>query len=288
MRVEKEPPKPVPVAIPPQPIGKVALLACLAVAGALLLWLTWRLAITTGTTWAFGSRSISVVVTTLLAFCLSLSLYAIAALAIRRKVVVLCVAVAAALTILPFFKLTIWTLIAAAVLALAYLTWWRELRSDADSRIKFIPRRIVDTGLKTAVTVVLLAASLVYYSATTSEPGSQARFRQRVISSGSTVTQNLLTMFYKDKFRSRDSLDQFIRNMNPIKAGEVNVTTGRAEVDRVISQNIGTAEQLVVDQERQAFLDSFGIQASGSDEVGAVVTKVVTKNVDQYLGQYLR
>ncbi|MDD5039893.1 MAG: hypothetical protein PHY34_01960 [Patescibacteria group bacterium] len=273
----------------PQPIGKVIVLLCLVVGSTALFWLVWHNALVTGITLSTASRNVMVAVTTLLAFSLMFCLLAAAELLIRGKLMLLAMALAAPATVFVFFRFSVWSFIGYLIMALAFLYWRREIRIDGSSRVKFMPTRTVNVGLKTAVTLVLLAASFTYYSYLVTGNDASDRLEKSLIDDGTVAAENILRMYFKDKYNPHMELDTFIETVG---IGEIeNVLpndTGSDEIDRVLDETAESAKLESITRVREELLKSLKIEAAGDEEVRDVVRKIVEKNLSTYIDPYLK
>lgn len=304
MRVEKkEPEKKIEKFIPPQPMGKIILLIILAVASAVLFWLTWQNALTTGISLDFAVRNVIVIISTLLAFCLMFCFVALAEMVITKKIILLGMVILVAGTMFLFTKPTLWSFIAFLLVFLAFMYWRREIRLDEKTRNKFVPQRIINSGLKTTVTLILIAASFVYYNFLVTKPNANEKILEDLSANGATVVENLLTLYYKDGFSPKMTLDEFLSNItlsltekvedtiNEQIKEEVDVIEGeQAEqvLEDVISQGLTMAQQETVDEVRTSFLGTFDIEANGNETMAVVINRIAYKNISKYIDPYLK
>jgi hypothetical protein len=286
MRVEKQPDdKKEEVFVPPQPLGKIVVLAVLTVAAALLFWFLWSRILTTGLSFSAESRDVANLVVTVLSFCLMLTLAGISSVLISRKLIFLLLALVTGFTVLVFFGISVWSMIAGVITVLAFFNWYREISSDLKSRIKFVPSRTLGTGLKTAITLLLLAASFSYYSFLVSGEDASEKFTNSLVATGSRAIQNVLEMYYQDKYSPKMTLDEFIANITNV-LGDINLDTGQKDLNEMISQGLTQAQQQLVAEARADFLKTMGIEAAGDESMDSVVEKIVRKNLDKYLGSF--
>lgn len=288
MRVEKQPEEKKPESfIAPQPIGKIVILIILAAASAVLFWYAWSRILATGISFTAGNRNIGSVIGTLFAFCLWLCLIGTASVVIIRIWYVLLLGVLAAASMFVFFDFSMWSLLAAAVLLLAMLFWHRRISADVKSRIIFMPTKTVGTGVKSTVSLILLAAALLYYSSLITGPAASEKFTDSMVSTGANAMQNVLDMYYKDKFSPKMPLDTFIANLSSAD-GDIQFSTGQKNLDQAIQQGFSQAQTELIAKTREEFLKTFGIQAAGDEPMRSVIEKIVRKNLDKYIGSYMK
>lgn len=287
MRVEKpiEEKKPE-VFLAPQPLHKIVVLLAIAVAGTALFWLAWHHMLETGVRFSFGSRNITTILSTLGAFCLMCCAVALAEILVTRKLVLLIMSVVAAATIFIFFPISLWSCVAGLLTILALIYWKREIRVDLESRLKFMPQRVISSGLKPAITLLLLAISFSYYGYLITSSNGSTKFIDGLTTDGTNVVQNIMLRFYKDKFSPHMSLDQFITNISNITEVETKVKTGTGQLDAVVAEGLTAVQRQAVVQARNEFLDTFKITATGNEEMQSVVRKIVSKNVERYITPY--
>ncbi len=276
--------------VPPQPLGKIILIVILVIASTALFWLAWHNALMTGLEFSLSTQNVIVVVSTLLAFCLMLCLLAVAEIVIEKKLVEFGMTIIAAATIFIFFKPSLWSLIAFLLTALAFLYWRREVRIDEKSRTKFMPRRIIDSGLKLTVTLILLAACFNYYNFTVTKPDAETAIADGLIEKGTKTVQNVLTMYYGDRYHPQMPIDDFINNvgLSSEEQEDLSVETGQPVIDDAINEGLSSVQKGLVDEARDNFLETFGITAMGDEEMQEVIKKIVSKNILQYVDPYLK
>jgi hypothetical protein len=286
MRVEKQPEvKKEEVFIPPQPMGKIVVLMVLAAAASLLFWFLWSKIIETGISFSASSGDLVDLVIIIISFCLMFTLAGISSVLISRKLVFLILAFILGLSTVVFFRVSIWSVVAGIIVLLAFFNWYREISADLKSRIKFLPNRTLGTGLKTAVTLLILAASFSYYGFLVSGPNASEKFSNSLVATGSRAVQNVLEMYYQDKFSPKMTLDEFVANITDV-LGDVNLDTGQKDLNEIINQGLNQAQQQLVIEARNDFLKTMGIEAAGSETMDLVVEKIVRKNMDKYLGSF--
>lgn len=276
--------------VPPQPPAKIAILIILVIASAALFWLAWHNALMAGLEFSLSTQNVLVVVSTLLAFCLMFCLLAVAEVVIEKNLIEFAMTIAAAATIFVFFKPALWSFIAFLLSVLAFLYWRREIRIDEKSRTKFMPRRVINSGLKFSVTLILLAACFNYYNFAVTKPNAEQAIADGLIEKGTIAVQNLLTMYYGDRYHPHMPIDDFISNvgLSSVNKEEVGVETGQPEIDDVINEGLSGVQEGLIDEARDDLLETFGITATGDEEMQAVVEKIVRKNVQQYVDPYLK
>ena len=290
MRIEKqvEQKKPEPF-VAPQPIHKIIILGGLTVAATVLFWLAWQNALTTGLSLDLVTQNVLVIAGTLFAFCLMFCFLAVTEVVVTNKLLLLLISLVTAGTVFIFFSFNLWTVVGALLVLLASVYWRHELRLDLASRQKFMPTRIVNSGLRTAVSLLLLAACFVYYGQLTTGQDASERVADQLAGSGNQVVQNILRLYYGDKFQPQQSLDEFIKKIMLSGTDQLlQINTSQPELNKVIEAGLETVEQSVVDEARDGLLDTFGIQATGSESMETVIGKLAKKNIDQYFQPYLK
>ncbi len=298
MRVEhKEESKKPEKFVPPQPIAKVVTIIVLAVASTAIFWLAWHNAITTGISFNFGWENILLVVSTLLALCLMFTFITMAEILITKKISLLIMAILSAGTLFIFFKPSFWSMIGFLLVLLALMAWRREIRLDEKTRVKFVPQKIINSGLKMAVSVILLGACFNYYSFMVVRPNVDEHTLDSLVHQGSVTVESVLSVYYKDNFNPAMSLDQFIGNITSsasekILNDEVNVETGNEKMNEVLGQAITeglvAVQSEIVDEARVSFLETFQIEASGDDSMDEIIDKIVRQNTIKYIDPYLK
>lgn len=288
MRVDKQPDipaTPAPVALP-QPIGKIAVLVALVVASTALFIFTWAQLLAKGIDFTHPG-SLLLIIGTLAAACLMICLVAISSLVITRAVLVIGMVILASASVFIFFRISLWSVIAMVILALGFFYSYREISVDAKTRIKVMSMRIVGAGARTTISIVILAISLLYYSFLVSGPDAAQKFSTSLVSSGSKAVSGVLKVYYKDKYQPAMTLDAFIGNISNI-VGDIKFSSGQDKIDQAISQGFSQAQQQLVIQAREDFLKMMGIQAGGGETMESVVEKIVRKNLDKYVGSYMK
>ncbi|MDP2683785.1 MAG: hypothetical protein Q8P20_01885 [bacterium] len=298
MRVEhKEQEKKIEPFIEPQPIGKIVLLMGLAVSSSLLFWLAWENAIMTGLSFNFSWENILIVLSTLLAMCLMFTLIAIAEIVITNKWFLFAMAIVSAGTLFVFFRPSLWSFVAFLLVVLSLMYWKRQIRVDEDTRIKFLPQKIIDNGLRLAVTLVLLAACFSYFSFLATRPNAEQQTLDGLVSQGSQVVEGVLDLYYHEEFDPTMTLDDFLTNITfavgeKISAEGVKVETGNEELDNAlgdaITEGISVVEQEFVDETRNSFANSFEIEVNGTESMSEVINLIVAKNIAKYLDPYIK
>ncbi len=284
MRVEKQPEvKKEEVFVPHQPMNKITVLAILTVMSSLLFWFLWSRMLVTGVSFSFVSRDVASVVVTFFSFCLMFVLAGVSSVLIIRKLIFLILAFMLGLSTMVFSRVSIWSVVAGIMVLLAFFNWYREISADLKSRIKFLPNRTLGTGLKTVVTVLILAASFSYYGFLVSGQDASEKFSNSLVTTSSRAVQNILEMYYQDKFSPKMTLDEFVANITDV-LGDVNLDTGQKDLNEIINQGLNHAQQQLVIEARNDFLKTMGIEAAGSETMDLVVEKIVRKNMDKYLG----
>ncbi len=274
---------------PFQPSGKVFFLAGLVVVSTALFWLAWSNVMNTGIEWNFGTQNIIIIVSAVLAFCLMFGLLALAEVLVTSRFIMLITAVLAAGTCFIFFKPSFWIVVVFLITVLGFLYWRREIRIDMESRSEFLPRRTISSGLRPAITVLLLAVAVSYYSFLVTGPNANAELDESMTGAAAGAVNQVLKTYYQGKYRPDMSLDEFIRNLGFIKVQEsapANFNTGNTELDQVLEEGFAAAETEAVNVARQELLDTFEIQATGDEEMQSVVVKIVRKNIYKYVEPY--
>ncbi|MFA5135188.1 MAG: hypothetical protein WC505_05410 [Patescibacteria group bacterium] len=275
--------------VPAQPIGKVATLMALAVVATALFWLAWHNALSTGISLSGSTDNVIVVASTLLAFCLMFCMLAAAEMLITRKLLLFIMAFAAAGTMFVFFAVTQWSIVGFLLMSLGFLYWRHEIHADAETRTKFVPHRTVGSSLKTAVALVLLAGSFVYYSSLSTGGDAAEKVTESLVNTGTSVVESVLRRTYGEQYDPMMELDAFIMGVG-VEGVEklIPAETGYEQIDAVIEEGIETAKTEAVIEIRTELLDTFGIAAEGDDSMRSVVSKVVLKNIEQYTEPYIK
>jgi len=274
--------------IPKQPMSKIAILASLVIASTALFWLAWHNAVATGISFSTGTQNIVVIVTTLLAFCLMLCFLAVAEILITRKIIVFLMSVIAAATVFIFFHFSIWSVVGFLLVIISYLYWRREVRIDEETRTKFMPRRVIKSGLRATVSLLLLAVSFVYYGFLTVDAVADNNMTERFTEMGTNAISNVLGTYYKEKFRPSMTVDEFIEQIGFGTLEEINLNTGYGEIDAAVEEGITGAKDEAIDVAREEFLNSFGIEATGDESMKTVIGRFVGGYIDEYAEPYMK
>ncbi len=294
MRVEQEK-KEIPSLkdfVPSQPGHKVLTLFGLMVVSTAVFWLAWNNALH-NVAFTFSLNNILTVVSTLLAFCLMFAMVALTEVLVTKRLMILLTIIVAALTSFVFFGFSVWTLIAALIMMLGFLLWRRSINDDLKTRTTFKPQKTLDAGLKGAVTIILLASSVMYYGYFIDQPNAEDRIVNGLVDTSMSTVNFTLENVYGNGYDKDLSLDAFIANITRIDqlksqgVDEIdNVTPEIRALDEQIKAGLDAASNEIVAQGRQEFLNTFDIQAAGSDTMDAVVRKIVTKKVNQFVQPY--
>ncbi|XOU94589.1 MAG: hypothetical protein ACNFW9_00820 [Candidatus Kerfeldbacteria bacterium] len=297
MRVEnKEEEKKIDKFIPPQPIGKVATLIGLVVASTALFWLAWHNAITSGLSFAFSWENILLVLSTLLAMCLMFTILAMAEVLVTKRIPLLLMAIFSSATMFLFFKPSFWSMVGFLLMLLAFLAWRREIRQDEKTRVKFVPQKIIDSGLKMAVSLILLAACFNFFSFMTTRPNAEIETMNSLVSNSTETVESGLLLYYGDRYDPDMELDTFINNISSsvgdaIIDDKVKVDTGNEELDNAlgdaITDSLGVVQQEVVEELRNSFLATFNIEATGDESMNSIIEKIVHANITEFVDPYL-
>ncbi len=278
--------------VPPQPLNKVLTLFGLMIGTTAVFWLAWNNALHT-VAFSLSTRNILTVVTTMLAFCLMFAIVALTEALVTKRLFILLVIIVASLTGFIFFGFSVWTFIATLLAMLGFLYWRHAIRDDLKTRTTFTPQKVLDSGLKGAVTIILLASSVMYYGFLIAKPDTGSTITNGLVDTSMGAVNFALTKFYGNGYDPNLSLDAFIANLTRIDelksqgAEEIHSITPEIKVlDEQIKAGLDMASNEIIAQGRQEFLDSFGIEAAGSDTMDSVVRKIVTKNINEYVGPY--
>ncbi|MBI5037192.1 MAG: hypothetical protein HZC01_00575 [Candidatus Kerfeldbacteria bacterium] len=277
---------------PAQPMQKLMVLFGLVIAATALFWLAWHNALTS-VEFSFHLSNLVTIASTLLAFCLMFSVVALTEIFVTMRWYFLLVCVVAAATGLLFFGVSIWSLLAAAIMAAGWYIWRRSISNDMKTRTMFKPRQTLDTGLRSTVSIILLALSVMYFGFITDRAQSESDVINGLVDASMEAVNLGLNQFYGEGYNPDMSLDAFIANI--IRIGDLEkqglseieeLTPDIEELDRQIKAGIAIAEQEVIAKARDEFLKSFEIEATGDERMDSVVRKVVAKNITRYVGPY--
>ncbi len=274
--------------VPKQPMSKIVILASLVIASTALFWLAWHNAVVTGISFDTGTQNIMVIVTTLLAFCLMLCFLAVAEVLITKKVIVLMMSVVAAGTVFIFFHFSTWSFVGFILVVLSYLYWSREVRIDTETRTKFIPQRVVKSGLRATVSLILLAVSFVYYGFLTVDAVAENNMTERFTDMGTNAITQVLDVYYKERFDPMMTIDEFIEQIGFGTLEEVRLDTGYEEIDAAIEEGMAGAKDEAIDVAREEFLNSFDIEATGDESMETVIGRFVSGYIDEYAEPYMK
>ncbi len=274
--------------VPKQPMSKIAIMASLVIASTALFWLAWHNAVVTGIGFDTGTQNIVVIVTTLLAFCLMLCFLAVAEVLITRKIIVLIMSLIAAGTVFIFFHFSIWSFVGFFLVILSYLYWSREVRIDTETRTKFMPRRVIKSGLRVTVSLLLLAISFVYYGFLTIDAVADNNMTERFTEIGTNAISNALNVYYKDNFKPKMTVDEFIKQIGFGSLEEVKLDTGYEEIDTAVEEGIAGAKDEAIGVAREEFLESFGVEATGDESMETVIGRFVGSYIDEHAEPYMK
>jgi len=277
--------------IPPQPMGKIVILAVLVIAATALFWLAWHNALMTGISLSLGTQNILVIISTLLAFCLMFILMAVTEVVVTKSWIELIITFLAGATVFIFFTPSLWSFVGFLLMVLGFLYWRRQVRIDEKSRIKFVPMRIISAGLRSAVTIILLAACFVYYSSMVTGDDAATKLTGSLVEAGTTSVHRVLDIYYKERYSPSMTLDEFLLSNSAVDGEKVLQKagvdeTGISEIDMVIEQGLSQVQEEALVQAREGFLETFNIEATGDEEMSVIVEMVVKKNIDQYINPY--
>lgn len=277
---------------PPQPPQKVLTLFGLMVGTTMMFWLAWNNALY-NMQFTITIGSVMTVVTTLLAFCLMFAMVALTEVLVTRRLMALLTIIVSALTGFVFFSFSVWTLIATLIMMLGFLLWRRSINSDLKTRTTFNPHKTLDVGLRGAVTVILLASSVMYYGHFVSQENTEEHIVDGLVDTSMAAVNFSLEKFYGNGYDPNLSLDAFIANLTRIEdlkaqgAGEIDELPPEIQLlDEQIKAGLDAAGTEIVAQGRQEFLNTFEIEAAGTDTMDTVVRTIVTKQITQFVGPY--
>lgn len=277
---------------PAQPMQKLLVLFGMVIGATALFWLAWHNALTS-VTLSFHLSNLVTIASTLLAFCLMFSVVALTEIFVTIRWYFLLDCVVAAATGLLFFGINTWSILAAVIMALGWFIWRRSISNDMKTRTMFKPQQTLDTGLRSAVSIILLAVSVMYFGYITDQAKSETDVVNGLVDASMQAVNLGLDQFYGDGYDPQMSLDAFIANI--IRIGDLEeqglseieeLTPDIEELDRQIKAGIAVAEQEVISKARDEFLKSFEIEATGDEPMDSVVRKVVAKNITRYVGPY--
>lgn len=292
MRVEKKPEEKKPEKfIPPQPMGKITILAVLVIVATALFWLAWHNALVIGISFSLGAQNILVIISTLLAFCLMFTLMAVIEVVITKSWIELVITFLAGATVFIFFTPSLWSFVGFLLIVLGFLYWRRQVRLDEKSRIKFLPTQIISAGLRSAVTIILLAACFVYYSSMVTGDDVATKLTDGLVETGTTSVHRVLDIYYKERYSPTMTLDEFLLSNSTVDGQKILQKAGIdeagiSEIDMVIEQGLSQVQREVLVQAREGFLKTFNIEATGDEEMSVIVKMVAERNIDQYIGPY--
>ncbi len=298
MRVEhKEEEKKIEPFIEPQPFGKIMLLMGLAVASSLLFWLAWDNAIVSGLSFSASWNNILIVLSTLLAMCLMFTLIAMAEVLITNRWFLFFMALVSAGTLFVFFKPALWSFVAFILVILGMMLWKREIRLDEKTRVSFVPKRIIGSGLKLAVTLILLATCFNYFNFMTTRTDAEQQTLDSLSGTGSQVVENVLLLYYGEKFSPKMTLDEFLASISfavkdKIEDEKVKVDTGNEKLDNAlgeaITEGLTAVEKEFINEARESFAETFEIDVDGTETMSEVIKLIVSKNIDKFLDPYVK
>ncbi|MFZ6035831.1 MAG: hypothetical protein ACOYUK_01695 [Patescibacteria group bacterium] len=280
----------------PQPVHKLLVLFGLIIGATALFWLAWRYALTT-IDFSLGAKNISTVIITLLAFTLMCALVALTGVLVTQRRYLLPACAIASATGVVFFGVSWWSVAAVVIMALGWMYWLREIRNDIKTRIKLIPQRTTSAGLTGVVVCMLLAISLMYYGFLVGQRDFQSNVTDGLVDTGVGVVNIVLGKVYGEQYNPDMTLDAFLGSVARLESlkqqgmDEVNALAPAEDIEAlndVIAQGISQAEQEIISQARQEFLDTFKIEAGGDEHMESVVKKIATQNITTYVDPYRR
>ncbi|MFH1235596.1 MAG: hypothetical protein V1685_01505 [Parcubacteria group bacterium] len=267
----------------PQPMVKIALLACLTVLSMGLFWYTVSGVFNSQLDLSFQLGTIIAIVFSALAFSLMFAIIGISEVLVERQLLFLAVLIIAAMTHFIFFPFAWANIIAALSMTFAFTVWKQNIRADLKSRITFIVGRVMMVGMGTAVSIVFVAVSFTYYGYLTADTGSDRfveGFVDTMVDSANKALPNYVSYYDPEM-----TLDEFILE-STTSSEEVPVIPTDSIVGDALRQGIENAQGAILAEARSEFLATFGIEASGDEKMAVIVEKIVHSRVDSIISPY--
>lgn len=270
----------------PQSMVKILVLAVLAVLAAGLFWFLLANILQHGISFSRGQNNAIMILWVILAFCLMFAIVGLAAVMIKNTLLFLLIAIVSAGAYLVFFKFNIWSIGTLLLFIVAFLYWRQAVQSDMKSRIKFMPKKVMSTGMHSALALVILGISFAYVGFFVQSQGGSNKVVDGIAKATANIVNNVMPMVYKG-YRPSMTLDEFIlTGTSSITSSTLNNLGTNQESQKVINEVITKAQQQVVDESRDQFLKTFNIQAAGNEPMRSVIEKVVSSKFDPILKPY--
>lgn len=267
----------------PQPLAKVLFIGTLCIVSSGLFWYLLARIFRGDVELSFSVASVVGFILPLLAFALMFSLLGIAASVLRGAIAFVIITAASGLTSLVFFPVEVTTLIAALLFFFGMVAWRGSVSADAGNRLKFTVVKVISSGLGGTITLVLLSVSFIYYSYLTAGGGSDRLLDGLIDTTSSSV--NALLPNYIEHYKPEMTLDEFIMQSTTLDPSSLDVPVGSVIGDAV-KEGIEAAQGTIIEESRTQFLRTFDIQAQGTDRMGEVVKKIISRRIEGFVKPY--
>lgn len=272
----------------PQPLGKVVFLGILAVCLSVLFWflLSNVLNISFAKYESFW-QIVLFFVYILIAFTFFLGYLSLMIILVRGFWLRLACFFLIGLSCFIFFKINL-ALIINPLLIVVGLSYFSALiKGEITSRIKFSVDKIIVRAVGILLFTFLISISITYYSNVSTKQGEV-----KVLDNLANVTAYIIDKFMVWQVKGylpESTLDEFFENTSvqvEEKSGILGITekVNNNEVKNMVDK----AQKEAIDEAREKFLTSFGIQAEGTETMHNVIRKIIAKKINDLMGNYIK
>lgn len=226
----------------------------------------------------------------------------------------------AAVPLLIFFPLQLWTFVSFALL-IGCITWGMEsVADDMHNRLSVQPMLSLPRGITFVIFSVLLAISLLYYQQLRGNSKSTDELSNRFIDQTVTLSERALPFAYKEykvgmtvdeligaqiptadailkdinfdaftnKTQQQDALEKKLTDLGlDTSAVNVDVKQGEAQVKAEIDAKLKEFRAQTIDQARDELAQRLGIPMKGTDTVHDSLTLIIGKQFDAYVRRWV-
>lgn len=265
----------------PQPVNKLIVLAALIVVSMGFFWFTIYRIFQSNLDFSFNAEIIFSFIFAIIALSMMFAIIGMSEVLVDRNLIFIAVIVIGSLTHFIFFPISIPNTIAVLATIFAFIIWKHNIRSDMKSRIKFLVGRVMIVGLNGIISLVLISISFTYYGYL-ADDGSNKMLDNAVSSLVETV--NDVLPGYMPFYSPDMTLDEFI-----VESGSIDELPSLPSdflIGEALQEVVTGAQGELLDESRQSFLDTFDIEAKGSDTMQVVTQRIVTSRVDNVIEPY--
>lgn len=238
-----------------------------------------------------------------------------------RRLARLALALVAAWPMVIFFPPKPWTIIGALLLWLGLWLGIERVGGDAQSRLSVQPRRSLGAALPATVTVIILAVSLLYYQQLLGSTRTSDELSTRLSGQTVSLAERFLGNAFKE-YRPDMTVDEVIGLQVPSAAEllkDLNFDTlnqaelqeklsdalssiegfdpasfrldpaaNRSELERQLDAKLNETRRQLSTEVRQNLSDQFGVPISGNDLVHDVLVRIVNRQFERYVRNYVQ